>query len=370
MKANDREKVIIKVSVQGIIVNVLLVIFKAIVGFIAGSIAVILDAVNNLSDAISQVVTIVATKLAAKEPDKKHPYGYGRVEYLSSVVIAAFILVAGITSLKESFVKAIHPTAADYSTVSIVIISVAVVVKFVFGRYVKAKGEKVASNALIASGTDAIMDSILSLSTLVAAVISIVWNITLEGILGIILSCFIIKAGFEILKDTLSSIIGDRTDSELSQEIKAYVRTFDKVNGAYDLILHDYGPSRSIGSIHIEVDDMMNAKEIHTLTRNVSAGIYNKFGIIVTVGIYAKNTTDEGNLAIENDVKAMAAELEYIKQLHGFYLNTSKKHMTFDIVVNHHAPSSVEVAEELKKKILEKYSGYGCDVQIDHDFSD
>lgn len=370
MKANDREKVIIKVSVQGIIVNVLLVIFKAIVGFIAGSIAVILDAVNNLSDAISQVVTIVATKLAAKEPDKKHPYGYGRVEYLSSVVIAAFILVAGITSLKESFVKAIHPTAADYSTVSIVIISVAVVVKFVFGRYVKAKGEKVASSALIASGTDAFMDAVLSFSTLVAAIISIVWNITLEGILGIILSCFIIKAGFEILKDTLSSLIGDRVDSELSKEIKTYVRGFDGVNGAYDLILHDYGPSRSIGSIHVEVDEEMNAKDIHALTRNIMAGVYNKFGIIVTVGIYAKNKTDTNTVEIESAVKRMAAESEYIKQLHGFYLDANKKHMVFDIVVNYHAPSSVEVAMELKNKIQEKYCDYSCDVQIDHDFSD
>lgn len=144
----DRDKIIIKTSIKGIIVNVVLVIFKAIVGFIANSIAIILDAVNNLSDALSSIITIIGTKLAGKEPDKKHPYGHGRIEYIASAIIAIIVLVAGVTALKESALKIINPEEANYSIASLIIIAVAVVVKFIFGRYVKKNGEKINSRKL------------------------------------------------------------------------------------------------------------------------------------------------------------------------------------------------------------------------------
>ena len=183
----ERNKTIIKTSIQGIIVNVILVIFKAEIGLIVNSIAIILDAVNNLSDALSSIITIIGTKLSSKRPDKKHPYGYGRIEYFSSVIIAVIVLVAGLTSLKESIEKIIHPEPAAYSVISLVIVIVAVFVKFFFGRYVKKQGEKLNSGSLVASGTDAISDSILSLSTFVAAIISMSFHISLEGYLGVII---------------------------------------------------------------------------------------------------------------------------------------------------------------------------------------
>ena len=153
--AADREKTIVRTSIIGILTNVLLAAFKAAVGIISNSIAVTLDAVNNLSDALSSVVTIIGAKLGAKAPDKKHPLGYGRIEYLSSMIVAAIVLYAGITSLVESVKKIIHPEAADYGTISLIIIAVAIVVKLVLGRYVKKQGEKVNSGALVASGKDA-----------------------------------------------------------------------------------------------------------------------------------------------------------------------------------------------------------------------
>ena len=165
--AADRENAIVKTSIIGIVTNILLVGFKAFVGLVSNSIAVILDAVNNLSDALSSVITIIGAKLGAKQPDKKHPLGYGRIEYLSSMIVAALVLYAGITSIVESIKKIIHPEAADYSTVSIIIISVAIVVKLLLGTFVKKQGKKVNSGALVASGSDALFDAVLSASVLV-----------------------------------------------------------------------------------------------------------------------------------------------------------------------------------------------------------
>ena len=162
VQAEGREKTIVRVSITGIVTNLFLVAFKAFVGLVSNSIAVILDAVNNLSDALSSVITIIGAKLGAKQPDRKHPLGYGRIEYLSSVIVAALVLYAGITSLVESVKKIIHPEEADYSVVSLVIISVAIVVKLLLGMYVKKQGEKVNSGALAASGSDALFDAVLS----------------------------------------------------------------------------------------------------------------------------------------------------------------------------------------------------------------
>lgn len=366
----DREKVIVKVSIQGIIVNVILVIFKAFVGFMANSIAIILDAVNNLTDALSQVITIVGTKLSQKEADKEHPYGYGRIEYISAIIVAALVIFAGVTSLKESAIKVIHPADTDYSTVSLIIIAVAVVVKFVFGRYVKAKGESVDSQALVASGTDAFMDSILSFSTLVTAIITKVFGFSLEGIVGVILSLFIIKAGLEILKETLGSLIGDRTDSELSGNIKRFVREIDGVNGAYDLVLHDYGPSRSMGSIHIEVDEEMTANQIHLLTRRIMQKVLDEFGIVLTVGIYATNNKDPKANEMHRNIMENALKHEHVMQMHGFYVDYEEKHMAFDILVSHSAPSYKDICSAVQTETMAMYPDYTVDVAVDHDFSD
>lgn len=366
----NREQTIVKVSTQGIVVNLILVAFKATIGLLTNSIAVILDAVNNLSDALSQVITIVGTKLSRREPDKEHPYGYGRIEYISSAIVAALVLFAGFTSLKESVVKTIHPADAEYTVVSLVIIGVAVVVKFVFGHYVRGIGEKVQSQSLIASGTDAFMDAILSFSTFVAAIVNRTMNISLEGILGVVLSLFIIKAGIGILQETLGSLIGTRVDAEMSQQLKRHIRAIPGVRGAYDLILHDYGPSRSIGTVHVEVDAGMTAREIHHLSRRIIEEIYKEYGILLTVGIYASDYTDGAAVEIHRFAVGVIKEYEHILQLHGFYVDDEQKKILFDIVISHHAKSACELADAVKARVEAEYPGYICDVNVDHDFSD
>ena len=222
----SREKTIIRTSIIGIIANVFLAGFKAAIGLLSNSIAITLDAVNNISDAGSSLITIVGAKLAGREPDKKHPFGYGRIEYLSAMIISVIVLYAGITSLVESVKQIIHPETPDYSVISLVIVAVAVVVKFFLGRYVKATGEKVNSDSLINSGEDARLDSVISASTLVAAVIFLAFGLSLEAWLGAIISLIIIKSGVEMLKETVSRILGENNDPELAKVIKQTVRSF------------------------------------------------------------------------------------------------------------------------------------------------
>ena len=251
----DREKQIIKTSIVGIIANIALASFKAVVGLLSRSVAITLDAVNNLSDALSSIITIIGTKIANKKPDKKHPLGHGRVEYLSTLVISIIILYAGVTALIESVKKIIHPEVPDYSAAAIVIVTVAIFVKIFLGLYVKKKGNEYKSDALAASGTDALFDSIISTATLVAAIVFIMTGFSLESYLGVIISLIIIKSGFEMIRETISEILGERVDSDLARNVKKLIKEFPDVYGAYYLVIHNYGPEMLIGSVHIEVPE-------------------------------------------------------------------------------------------------------------------
>jgi len=364
----DRRNEIVKVSVVGILANLVLVAFKAAVGLVTGSIAVILDAVNNLSDALSSVITIVGTKLAGRAPDKKHPYGYGRIENVSSVTIAVIVLLAGLTSFKESVEKILHPEAANYTVVSLTIIAAAVAVKLLLGRYVKGKGQQLHSDSLIASGSDALFDAAISVSTLVAAAVSLIWHVSIEGWLGAVIAAVIVKSGVEILLESLGAIIGQRVDSELSVKLKEYVTGFEAVRGAYDLILNHYGPERVIGSVHVELPDEMTAREIHTLTRRIAQGVYEKFGIVLTVGIYASNTGSDA-AAIREKAMEIAASYPEFRQLHGFYLEPEKKRGSFDLILDFGCDAAA-IRDEIRQKMTALYPDYTFDVVLDSDFSD
>lgn len=365
----DRSKQIVRTSIVGIAVNVVLVLFKMTVGLLSHSIAVILDAVNNLSDALSSVITIVGTKLAGRRPDKKHPYGYGRVEYVTGVAVAALVLVAGFTSFKESAVKVIHPEEASYSVISLVILAVAVLAKVLVGRYVKKVGTEIESSSLIASGSDALFDAVLSTATLIAALASYLWGLKLEGILGVVISVFIIKAGIEMLLETMGSIIGERTDSELAEKIKTTVTAYPGVRGAYDLSVHDYGPTQLIGSVHIEVNDNMTARELHYLTRRIAAEVYEKYGVILTLGVYAASDSSKELSEIRSAAEKLAAADGDVLQMHGFYGDEQQKIAMFDLIVDLSADAPA-VRDRIAAALHGHFPDYRFDIVLDSDYSD
>ena len=367
----SRDRVIIRTSVIGILANVLLASFKAFVGFMSNSIAIVMDAVNNISDAASSVITIVGTKLAGKEADKKHPFGYGRIEYISAMAISFLVLYAGITAFIESVKKIISPETPDYSTASLVIVAVAVLVKIILGRYVKRVGEKVNSDSLVNSGEDATLDSVISASTLVAALIYLYFGLSLEAWLGAVIAAVIIKSGFEMLSDTLSKILGERADAALAVAIKKTIAGYPSVRGAYDLVLHNYGPDAYNGSVHIEVPDSMTAVEIDRLTRGLTAEVYDKYDVLLTgVGVYAYNTKDPDFAKIRDKVAKMVTSDPYVLQMHGFFLDIDKKHMRFDIVISFDAEDRRKVLQDAVEKVEKEFPSYTVQVTPDIDFSE
>lgn len=367
----SRDKIIVRTSITGIIANVLLAAFKAVVGAIAGSIAIVLDAVNNISDAASSLITIIGTKLAAKEPDRKHPFGYGRVEYLSAMIISVIVLYAGITSLIESVKKIIEPETPDYSAVTLIIVAAAVLVKIFLGRYVKKTGERVNSDSLINSGKDAVLDSVISASTLVAAVIFLLTGLSLEAWLGAVISIIIIKSGIEMLRETLSEILGERADAELAREIKKTVVSFPEVSGAYDLVLNNYGPDNYNGSIHIEVPDTLSASELDELIRSITMKVYLEQNVILTaIGVYSLNTKDEKAVEMRNAISSLVLSKEHVLQMHGFYVNEEKKTIRFDVIVSFDAKDRSAVYDEICSEVAALYPDYSLEIVLDTDFSE
>ena len=368
---DNREKTVIKTSIISIISNIILAGFKAFVGLLANSIAIISDAVNNLSDALSSIITIIGTKLAGKKPDKKHPYGYGRIEYMTSLIVSAIVLYAGITAMIESIKKIIHPEVADYSIITLIILIAGIIVKFVLGLYVKKKGKEVNSDSLVASGSDAFNDAILSISVLASAIIYMIFHISLEAYVGVLLSVFIMKAGLELIKESVDNMLGVRIESSLAKRIKKEIATEKDVLGAFDLILHDYGPDRYSGSVHIEVPDTLSASEIDKISRRITKNIKKKFDIILhTVGVYSVNTKDNKIKKVQKEIQDIVFSHKGILQMHGFYYDEKEKFLSFDIIIDFKVKNRDEVYKEIVNAIEKKYKGFTLSITLDIDFSD
>ena len=366
----ERSKRIVQISVLGIVVNFIMSAAKGVVGMVTGSVAIMMDAVNNLSDMLGSVITIVGTKLAGKAPDKKHPYGYGRIEHISTVTISCLVLFAGFTALRESVSSILEPEAANYSAVSLAIVACAALTKFLLGRFVQREGKKYNADSLIASGTEAVFDSAVSLSTLVAAGISIVWHISVEGWLGALIAALILKAGVELLLQSLNDVIGARVDKKLSVNLKKDICKHPNVLGAYDLVLHRYGPDRMIGSVHVELPDEISAREIHRLTQDITGDVLRDYGITLTVGIYATNTTNEESARMREALLGLVAQEPDILQMHGFYMDAEKQQVTFDLVIDFRSKRRIEIRDAVIEQMRERYPGYAFSVRLDRDYSD
>lgn len=366
METNSREKQITKTSMIGIIANVFLAAFKAGIGVLAGSIAIILDAVNNITDALSSVITIAGIKLSKKKPDEKHPYGYGRIEYFSAILISGLVLSAGLMSLIESVKKIFAPEIPDYTAITLLIIAVAVNVKLALGRYVKSQGKKYNSDALIASGSDASFDAILSASTFAGAAITMFFHVSVDGIIGAVISIFIVKAGIEMFLESVGNILGVRPDSEITKEIKARVNSIDGINGAYDLVLHNYGPDYALGSIHIEIDASLTAAEVHSLCKQVQQVAIEEFNVFLTVGIYAIDAAhNEAREFIKSTILANAGTLG----AHGICFDDSAKTLSLDVVLDFSVKDKEAMYEHLKEELLKLYPEYQITISFDTNYS-
>lgn len=365
-----RNKNIIITSIIGIVTNFFLALFKAIVGFLSGSISIVLDSVNNISDVASSVITIIGTRLATKKPDKEHPFGHGRMEYLSSLIISIIILYAGFTSIIESIKKIINPGKLEYTVFSIVVVIIAVFVKIFLGLYVKSKGKQYNSSSLINSGNDALLDSVISFSTLLSALIFLLTGISIEAYLGIIISIVIIKTGIDMIRSATSSILGERVDIELIKSVKKTILSYPDVLGVYDIIFNNYGPNSYYGSVHIEVSNTHSIDYVDELLRNITSDVYTKHGIVLSaIGIYSIDKTNHDVRDARKKIKKILSKYNTVLQMHGFYFNKEKKTIQFDIVISFEEINKSKLYDDIYNKIKKIYPDYDINISFDNDFS-
>ncbi|WP_349687655.1 cation diffusion facilitator family transporter [Acidaminococcus sp. DS4831] len=364
-----RENIILRTSCIGILVNLLLAGFKAVVGFSTNSIAILMDALNNLSDVLSSVITVAGAKLADRNPDFEHPFGHGRYEYLSALVISIIIFYAGVTAMVESVKKIRDPEVPEYTTASLVLLAVAVIVKIILGRYVKRKGAEADSGALIGSGSDALFDAVLSFSVLVAALIYLGCGVSLESYVGTVIACFILKSGFGMLRDTLNEILGERPDPLLVRQIKNLLVEEPEIRGAYDLMINNYGPGRNYASVHIELPDVMTVEQVDRLTHRIHEKVFKATGVHLSgVTVYSYNTRDPEAAQMREQVSQLVMKHPWALQVHGFYVDRTKKTMRFDVVVTFGRDRETLI-QELKQEISRLYPDYQVSVDIDRDIS-
>lgn len=366
-----RQKVIIRTSIVGIVGNFFLAAFKAFVGILTNSIAIILDAVNNFSDMLSSIVTIVGILLANKAPDRRHPMGHGRYEYLSTAVIAIIIIYIGITAIKESIDKIINPEDVTYNALSITIVAVAVIVKIFIGLYFRKTAKKVDSDSLKASGTDALFDSIISFATIISAVIYLTTGFKTEAYLATIISVLIIRSGLMMLREIFSVIAGERVSPELSKNIKKSVREVPGVKGAFDLMIHDYGTQMIFCSLNIEVEESLTAREIDDISREVRRKVFYGYHIYISsVGIYSINTESEEINKMYRRVKELLSHYDHVIQMHGFHVDEKKREISFDVVLSFDVKNRRAYYLAIKRHLRKTFPKYSINIALDSDYSD
>lgn len=370
MEENTRQREIIRTGYVGIGTNLLVVAGKTVVGLASGSIAILLDAVNNLADALSSVITIVGVKLAGRPADDRHPFGYGRIEYFAAIIIAAIILVAGGTSLVESVKGILHPEDMDISVVGLAVIGVTIFLKLALGLYTRRRGKQLNSDALVASGTECMYDCIVSVATLLSAAVFVLFGLNVDSWLAALISCLIIRSGLEMLMSPVNELLGQRSDQELTAAIKRRVREMANVRGAYDVVIHNYGPVQSVGALHIEVDDTLTASELHHLSRQIQMMLIQEFGIFFTIGFYAHHSEGSPAAQEEQKVRQYVTSLEGVLGMHGFYVDHQDKVLSFDIVYSFRVRRPITLRQQVEAWLQTDYPHYAINIGLDRNYSE
>lgn len=368
MDANERRKKIIGVSIIGIVANLLLGVLKVVLGLLSGSIALISDALNNITDSSSSLITIVGTKLAAKAPDKQHPFGHGRTEYLTSLLIGGIVFLTGFQSLISS-VKAVfnkEDINTDITTVIIIIATIAA--KVLLGTFTENSGKKLNSTALIASGADAKNDAVVSVVTLISSILYMFAKISVDGIAGVIISVFILKTAYEVLSDTIKKLLGERVDGEIVRGIKDIVRNTEGVINCFDLILNDYGPDFYTGSINVEIEDNRSIGEMYPILHEAQTKIYNKYNVFLVFGFYSVDVDDERYIKIKSLLKNYKENERHIINYHGIVIDEKDKTIYCDITRDFDITSKT-VIENVNRILKEEFPKYNIHVNIDTEFS-
>lgn len=369
LNSEQRTRSIVRAGLMGIAVNFVYALLKGGIGLMSGSIAIFLDALNNMSDAVTAVIAAAGARLARRPADRFHPFGHGRVEYLSSLAISVIIVVIGVMSLTSAVKKIIHPEAAHYTLLMLLIMATGVVAKLSLGIYTLRAGRRESSDSLRGAGTENLFDAFVTLATILSALILIEWGIDLDGWFGAAISLLLIRAGAKITRRTLSNILGRRAESSLTRYIKSIIASFPGVQGVYDLVLNNYGPSYMVGSVNIAVAEGMTAGAIHMLTRDIEQTIESRCGIYLNVGIYAE-PSDPETLRLRSDISRIVTAHAGAMEIHGFLLDRKRGQVSFDVVTDFTVRHRCEFCHTLERELAARYPAYSFLIHADFDYSD
>ncbi|MBP1889109.1 cation diffusion facilitator family transporter [Clostridium moniliforme] len=363
-------------GVIGIIVNFILFIIKFSVGMLVSSIAVTADAFNNLSDAGSSVITIAGFKMANMPADEKHPFGHGRMEYLSALAVAFMVMLVGLQFVKSSFEKILHPEIINFEWIPFLLLIVSIFLKLWLAMFNKFIGKKIDSGALKASSVDALGDvfssSCVAISILAAKFISV----PIDGYIGIIVAFIIVYSGFTLVRETINPLLGEAPDPKLVKSIEDMMLSYDHIIGVHDLIVHNYGPGRCMASAHAEIPSDINIMEIHNIIDKAERDISKKLNIYLVIHMDPICLSDD---EINDAYKEVSKIIKYnplIKSFHDFRIvgEGNEKNLIFDIVVNSKYLNKISSEEKLKNEIIESikeiHPQYNCIITIDHDYSE
>ena len=359
-------------SIVGIFCNVFLFAVKFVVGFILNSVSVTADAFNNLSDAGSSIISFVGVKMAEKPADRDHPFGHGRIEYIAALVVSFLVLEVGFTFLKDSIGKIRTPEALNFQTVSVAILIVSIAVKLWLGLFNRKLGERINSKVMMAVFTDSMGDVITTGATILSLIFFRLTGINIDGIVGVGVALVVMWAGVGIARDTLEPLIGEAIDPEVYKEIKSFVESYDGIEGTHDLLVHNYGPGRSMASIHAEVPNDVDIEQSHEIIDRIEREAMEKMGLFLVIHMDPVETEDKKVLAIKKDAEEIIKEMDKRVSIHDFRVVGGREHknLIFDMVIpyEYDKEKQNDLREEFARRLREKNDRYHAVITMERSY--
>lgn len=365
---DSRDDVITMTSGLGIVVNLLIATIKVLIGVISSSIAIVSEGVNNLADAFTSILALVGAKLAKKHPDEKHPFGYGRIEYLASLVISTLILVTGIEMMISSIKLIFHPAEMSVSYLAIAIVAGTAIIKYILGVYTIKMGEKAASVSLIGVGTECRNDSFASIITIITALIYLLFHVSLDAYAGIIISLLIVKAGIDVLKETLSDLLGRPGEKELAKELYQKIRQTEGIIAAADMMLHNYGPDAWSGSVNVEIDHNKTVGEIYSFLHELQLDIMHQHNVTMVFGVYAVDNDHEEMKKLRSVIAQFVKGHQNIKNFHAVYIEPVTRKIYCDFIVDYKLHDWESLRNEFIEYMSKEYHQSEIELTIETEF--
>ena len=366
-----REKYGTVFSIFAIVCNLIMVAFKLFVSFVTNSVSIRADAFNNLSDVGSNLATLFGFKLSNKHPDSDHPYGHGRMEYVSGMIVSFLILLVGFEAIKEAISKIINPQELTYSNVAIILLAVSIGIKLVMFYVNRKAGKEISSETLLAASQDSFNDALMTTATLVCLIIFKLFSLNIDAYAGVVVSIFVLKSGIEIFKDVLNTILGKAPGKELVNDIEKTILAHKEISGIHDLIIHDYGPSQQFMTLHAEVDANVNIIDTHDLIDKVEEELLNKYNILTTIHMDPIDTNNEEYIELKQIVNKIVKDINNEYNIHDFRIVKGPTHtnLVFDCLL----PSGdrtphVEISNKIKEEVKKVNKTYNCVIKVEHSF--